>query len=79
MPSGAYAIDPEQIAQSVLSEFHQRAAVSTFQDATYPTLWHVNIRYPVSRGDSHVLLDCGPGATCVSVRQSIARQLKLEA
>jgi len=79
MLGAPYNIDPERIARSVFKEFSLDATVSTSPAQNDPTLWLMKVRYPNAHRDMHVALRCGPGATSVSVRQSLIRQLKLEA
>jgi hypothetical protein len=78
MSSFRRAVDPKQIAESVLKEFGLRGTVSAATDPDDSTLWHLKIRDAATARDKYVAVDCGPNASPLSVRRSIKRQLNLE-
>jgi len=78
MPGIPYAIDPERIVDSVFKEFGLSGTVSASPDPDDRDLYHLKIRYPTSSDDIHVTLFCALGATPVSVRERLKRQLELE-
>ena len=71
------AVDVGCIARSVIKEFRLKATFTITIDPSDPDLVHLTIRYTESKKETPVLLRCGNGASPLSVRQSLTRQLKL--
>jgi hypothetical protein len=71
------AVDVECIARSVIKEFRLKATFTINIDPRDPDLVHLTVRYMPSKKETPVLLRCGNGASPLSVRQSLLRQLRL--
>jgi hypothetical protein len=72
------SIDVERIAQSVCKEFGLRCAIDATPDPNDPNIWRVQVRRDGTPEVFSISVFCGPGASPVSIRESLKRQLELE-